>query len=77
VKLHIHAVDHQQSATFFDIAVGDARSPEHLDASTLKVIQVLSVVNSALTVDFVIVDSDRDLMLLDHKIGSKMDSPTR
>lgn len=66
MKLNIHTVDDQQRPALFDVAVGDARSAKHLDATSLEVIQILGVVNPALPIDFVIMNPDRDFVLVNH-----------
>jgi hypothetical protein len=53
---------HQHVPGCFDISVSDSRCTEHFHATAFEVVQILGVVNAALAIDFVVMDSKCDLV---------------
>jgi hypothetical protein len=66
VEMDVHVADDQERSTILDLPVGDPRGAKHFDPTSFKVIQVLSIVDSTLTVDLMIVDADRYFVLVIH-----------
>jgi hypothetical protein len=62
VELQFGSTHDKHNPSIFNLAVRDRRSPQHLDATSLKVVQVLRIMNATLTIDFVVMDAKSDFM---------------
>jgi len=67
MELDVHRTDHQHDSRLLDLSIGNAGRAQHLNTSPLKEIEILRIVHTALSIDFMIMDSDRNFVFGYHR----------
>ena len=66
MKIDVHHPDDEHQSGTLEFFVRDPRCAEHFHAASFKVAEVIAVMNSPLTIDFMVVDSNRCFVLRNH-----------
>jgi hypothetical protein len=68
-EFDLHGSDNQMQSRRFEFAVGKSRGSQHLDSPPLKVSQVLRMMHTPLSIDFMVVDPNRVFVLGQHGLS--------
>ena len=62
VVSYIHLADYQHQASILKFTITCSRASQHLYPATLKVVEIVGVMDASLSIGFVVVDADGELV---------------